>query len=108
MRESGEMGRERGRGREREGGREGEWEGERKEGENTELRHKARAQVCTKLNLVLLNSVRVQLTTKSKSVTAKQVKSANSPLPTGQNSNSLGWQSRALSNLRVCNLIPLQ
>ena len=100
MRESGEMGRERGRGREREGGR--------KEGENTEFKHKARAQVCTKLNLVLLNFVRVQLTTKSKSVSAKQVKSANSPLPTGQNSNRLGWQSRALSKLRVCNLIPLQ
>lgn len=72
-----------GREEEEERGREGKREGERKEGENIEFKYKARAQVCTKLNLVLLNFVRVQLTTKSKSVTAKQVKSANSPLPTG-------------------------
>jgi len=68
----------------REGGKEGrreeEREGERKEGKNTELKHKARAQVGTKLNLVLLNFVRAQLSTKSKSAIGKSCQISQLPI----------------------------
>ena len=64
----------------KEGGREKEREGERKEGKNTELKYKARGQVGTKLNLVLLNFVRVQLSTKSKSATAKSYQISQLPI----------------------------